>query len=317
MRDLLGEEEYLLVNVLMCTYNGEKYIREQIDSILNQTHKELCLYIRDDGSTDGTLEIIAEYERNNPGRVVVMDPLKHLGYPDCFWDILARCPKADYYAFSDQDDVWYERKLESAVELLEGHSDATKKPLLYIHDYEICDGIENVTGVHRLSDAGTADYTRVMFYTIAQGFSFVINSAMRDHLVKQRLFGRDISHDQWIIWNAVFSGEIVSDTGLLAKYRRHESTVTKSGANVIVMLGNWIKNEIFGDEFSRQCARLRAYIDVNVESMTPNERLDWEILSGEKLGVQAYFRRLFFPKRLRPSMAGEMALRFNFLIGMK
>ena len=307
----------MLVNVLMCTYNGEKYIKEQIDSILNQTHEDLCLYIRDDGSTDQTLEIIAEYERNNPGRVVVMDPLKHLGYPDCFWDILARCPKADYYAFSDQDDVWDERKLECAVELLGSSFDATKKPLLFIHDYEICDGIENVTGVHRLSDAGTADHTRVMFYTIAQGFSFVINSAMRDHLVKQRLFGRDISHDQWIIWNAVFSGEIVSDARLLAKYRRHESTVTKSGANVIVMLDNWIKNEIFGDEFSRQCARLRAYIAENGSGMSAKERTDWEILSGAKSGAGAYFKRLFFGKRLRPSLAGELALRFNFLIGMK
>ena len=95
-----------LIAILMCTYNGERFIAEQIDSFLNQTHKNIALWVSDDGSTDGTMIILKKYQEkfpkgrfkiiNGPGKGFVMNFLSLI----CHKDV-----KADYYAFSDQDDI--------------------------------------------------------------------------------------------------------------------------------------------------------------------------------------------------------------------
>ena len=106
------------VNVLMSTYNGEAYIREQLDSLYHQTYQNIDVYIRDDGSTDGTYSIVEEYSQKSNDKIrfiVIPSNDKNLGYPDCFWELLRVVPKADYYSFCDQDDWWYPRKIEEAV----------------------------------------------------------------------------------------------------------------------------------------------------------------------------------------------------------
>ncbi len=304
-----------MINVLMCTYNGEKYLSQQLDSIMNQTYKEFCLYIRDDGSTDSTLQIIRQYSRRFPNKIKIIDSISHLGYPDCFWDILAKCDNADYYAFSDQDDIWDEHKLEYSV-LMMDRNDNTR-PLLYIHDSYISNSKGDKIGIHKLTDAGHITDTRIMFYTIAQGFSMVINDAMRTSVLKEEVFSKNLSHDQWMIWNAFFKGNIVYDEHVLANYRRHENTVTKTAGGTFVMLSNWITNEIFGDEFHRQCNRLMTFLKYNKNYMSVEQKTDWELLLYTNPSIKNYFKRLFFWKRLRPSVGGELALRINFLLGMK
>ena len=126
------------VAVMMASYNGEKYIGCQIDSILNQTYDNIELYVRDDGSTDGTRDILADYAAKHANVHVILGE-KNLGYPGCFYALTDRTDiEADYYAFSDQDDMWYEDKIARAVEVLEGQEQSGV--LSYYAGYDICDG---------------------------------------------------------------------------------------------------------------------------------------------------------------------------------
>ena len=103
------------VCVLMSTYNGEKYIKEQIDSILSQEGVEIKLVVRDDGSTDKTLSILYNYKN------ITLLAGNNIGCEASFQNLLHYDVNADYYAFADQDDVWQPRKIFSAIENIKSH----------------------------------------------------------------------------------------------------------------------------------------------------------------------------------------------------
>ena len=109
------------IDILMATYNGEKYLRKQIESILNQTYKNFRLIISDDCSTDKTREIIKEYE-NKDERITSYFQSKNLGYVKNFEFLLEKVQN-DIYMLSDQDDVWNDTKVEHSYKKLK-ESDA-------------------------------------------------------------------------------------------------------------------------------------------------------------------------------------------------
>ncbi|MBW8295548.1 glycosyltransferase [Sphingopyxis sp.] len=110
------------VGVMLATYDGEKFVAEQIDSILNQEGVETALYVRDDGSTDGTLDILRAYAEAYPGRLSLLDTASSRFGAACgnFLSMLVEIHGAPhaYFAFADQDDIWLPRKLERAVRML-------------------------------------------------------------------------------------------------------------------------------------------------------------------------------------------------------
>lgn len=107
-----------MVTVLMSTYNGEKYLKEQIDSILSQVDVDVRLVIRDDGSTDNTVGVIKEYSQRNSN--VEFTVGKNIGYANSFLTLIQMAGDSDYYAFSDQDDIWKKNKLSTAVDKING-----------------------------------------------------------------------------------------------------------------------------------------------------------------------------------------------------
>lgn len=110
------------IDILLATYNGEKYLKYQLDSILNQTHKNIRLLINDDCSTDNTRSILKEYEEKDD-RIKVKYNEKNLGYVKNFEDLLKRVENK-YFALSDQDDFWKEEKIEKSLnKLLEEDAD--------------------------------------------------------------------------------------------------------------------------------------------------------------------------------------------------
>ena len=115
------------VAVIMSTYNGEKFIREQLDSILNQTYKNIEIVVRDDGSSDGTVAIIKEYMQKYPN--IVLHEGENLGFIKSFFELL-NLADADYYSYADQDDVWLENKIELAVNSLK-QLDETKPNMAF------------------------------------------------------------------------------------------------------------------------------------------------------------------------------------------
>ena len=108
-----------LALILMTTYNGEKYLSKQIDSIINQTYQKWKLLVRDDGSSDRTKQILSEYEKKDSRITVYQNTTdKHGAYLN-FWTLIHEArqnyPNYDYYFFSDQDDVWELDKIEIMI----------------------------------------------------------------------------------------------------------------------------------------------------------------------------------------------------------
>ena len=104
------------IDILLATYNGEKYIKEQIESILNQTYKNINLIISDDCSTDNTRKILTEYTQKDK-RITVYFQNENQGYIKNF-EFLLKQVKNPYYMLSDQDDVWLPEKVEKSIKTL-------------------------------------------------------------------------------------------------------------------------------------------------------------------------------------------------------
>ena len=305
------------IEILLSTYNGEKYLRAQLDSLLRQSHPDFHVTVRDDGSKDGTRAILAEYEQAAPERITWLRDGKNLGYPDCFWHLLEHAPAADLYAFCDQDDVWEPDKLRCCAEKC-GREDPDTA-LLYVHDYRISDGELNVYDEYHIRRWGyREDYPyNLLYFVMISGFAMVLNHRLRERILRDELYGKGIPHDRWIFWCGFFAGKVICDERMLVTYRRHEATVTITGKGNGKLLREWWNHDIRGDQMARWEAigrRFAADYGQEIERKKAGLLSDWNLLCKEKGGPGAYFRRLFYPKRLKPTAAGELVLRISFLL---
>lgn len=121
-----------MIYILLSTYNGERFLREQLDSILAQTYTDWRLYARDDGSTDGTCSILKDYAEQD-GRIVVIKDDKRFGAKCSFVYLLEQFGEADYFAFADQDDVWDSDKLEVCLNSMQKQEKQTPDIPIVVH----------------------------------------------------------------------------------------------------------------------------------------------------------------------------------------
>ena len=127
------------IAILMATYNGERYLAEQLDSLLAQTCQDWHLYVHDDGSQDGTIAILNSFASAHPGKMTILDYPPTGGPCKNFMSMLERV-EAPYYMFCDQDDVWLPRKIElSIVELRQIEQENPEKGIVVYTDLQIVD----------------------------------------------------------------------------------------------------------------------------------------------------------------------------------
>lgn len=201
------------VEVLMSTYNGARYLREQLDSIYAQKEVDVRLRVRDDGSSDDTLKMLDEEQRL--GRLTWYQGA-NAGPAMSFWDLLCTASGADFYAFSDQDDVWDADKLQAAVHLLEGE---TERPALYFCQTRLVDEqlhpMKNVT-IHPLLTYGEA-----LAYQFVGGCTMVLNEPLR-RLLAAYTPAYMRMHDVWVYDVALAVGAVVRfDPEPHISYRQH------------------------------------------------------------------------------------------------
>lgn len=306
------------VNILLSTYNGERYLREQLDSLLQQTYQNIVIYVRDDGSKDHTMSIIKEYqkkcnERQGDGpQIVIIDEGKtvNLGYMENFWTLLRKCEKADYYAFCDQDDVWFPNKVERGVAAMENENGDI--PLLYSSGFAYCDENMEIIG-YPAQISVPVNFKDVLFYTPAYGFTIVINNKLRE-LALGAASLEGMPHDGWCQKIATAMGKFVYDSTITAKYRRHSSTVTYAGTHKIKLVIKWLRNEIFGNGMEEYYRVLRHFYEEYEKSLSDSDKEKLRIFMKKENSMRIYLQRLSWKERLRPSIGGEVALRISFLV---
>lgn len=213
------------VTVLMSTYNGEKYLCEQIESVLVQQGVEVNLYIRDDGSTDNTISILKDYEHQGKVHVCFAD---NIGWRKSFMELIYNAPESDYYAFCDQDDIWLPEKLHRAVCELESHK-LDSMPMLYGSNLLYYRNGE-VEGKLKLNSNYTKQTSLVRALTC--GCTMVFNEELCKILKTYRPTFVE-AHDSWVFMSALYLGRVVYDPEAYILYRQHDSN--QIGAKVTIM----------------------------------------------------------------------------------
>ena len=201
------------VAVLMSTYNGEAYLREQIDSILSQERVRVTLYVRDDGSVDRTEEILSEAAARDR-RVIFINPGggQNLGVCGSFLTLvryaLADNPEVQYFSFSDQDDVWNRNKLIRAVHFLR-KAGSSPKGKLYISNKTIADaGLSRLREEHmRIQN----DLFDAFWPNVVAGCTMVFDRALASCTSKY-IPGREFFHDAWVLRTArIIDARVIFD----------------------------------------------------------------------------------------------------------
>lgn len=224
------------IAVLMSTYNGEKYIEEQIDSILNQKcNCEIDLIIRDDGSKDNTKQIIKKYVAANKIKAYSGG---NMGAGYGFISMIRDNPGYDYYAFSDQDDFWYEKKLQKGIDKIK----AIDNYALYCSNAEMCDSSLNFLGRNVHKKMTLFNKERVFFgLACAQGCTCIFNKQLAEIIQKSPMPKDIVLHDSYITCLCfALGGYFFADEWPSMRYRMHGNNIggliTKSQSGVFTMI---------------------------------------------------------------------------------
>lgn len=205
------------VTVVMSSYNGEKYILEQIDSILGQKNCQVSLIVRDDGSTDNTVKILREYEDQGKLKIIQGENLKPA---KSFLEALRYTEETSYYAFSDQDDIWMEDKLSVAIEKLESLNKSL--PNLYCSNLTTVNNDHNVLIERLLPEHIVSDYRELLVRSPhIFGCTCVFNFELRNFIVRRQTPNKLIMHDLWLALIASAIGTLYYDKSSYILYRQH------------------------------------------------------------------------------------------------
>ena len=217
----------LKVQILLATFNGEKYLPEQLDSILNQEYKSWELLIHDDGSIDNTISILNEYQKNYPKKIKLLidQEIFSSASRNFFHLINNRSRKANLYCLCDQDDIWHKSKLKKIIERYDSKED--KKPTLIHSDLSLIDANCNLLEkshnklINYQKDFITKDTS--LYYNPVQGCAMSINAALADKIIDCKYM---VMHDWWILLSAIYENSSVIYIKLpLVKYRQHSDNI--------------------------------------------------------------------------------------------
>lgn len=269
------------VDILLATYNGEKYLKEQIESVLNQTYENIQIIISDDCSTDGTRQILKEYEKNEKIKVFYQE--KNLGYVKNF-EFLLKQVENELYMLCDQDDVWKKEKIEKSVEKLE------KENLdLVFGDLEVVD--ENLNTIHKSYNQYMhmqnkinkycKDYQLQYLYNCMTGCTILSKKEFLSKILPLPTNSKYMIHDYWIGLIVSLNGKVgyLSEPYIL--YRQH---------------GN---NQVGTKKASKTCKKLKDIRDFSIdirlgvfETYIENEEIFSENLRKQNVEAFEYFKML-------------------------
>lgn len=218
------------VAILMCTYNGAHYLKEQLNSIRTQNYRSWYLYASDDGSQDSTLDILGNFKLRT-GRLCIFQGPKS-GFCRNFLSLICDSAiKADYYALSDQDDIWYEDKLSRAIKILSDISYET--PALYCSRTKLVDERNNEIGLSPLFKHALG-FRSALVQNIAGGNTMVFNYAARKLMLEVGPDVNPVVHD-WFLYMVVSGcgGVVIYDPVPSLRYRQHATNLIGGNSGII------------------------------------------------------------------------------------
>lgn len=218
------------IAILVCTYNGSRFLKEQLDSLIAQSHQNWTIYVSDDGSTDGTLVILKDYQlRLGQERLVILHGPQQ-GFAKNFMSLVKNPTViADYFCFSDQDDIWFENKLTRSLVLL---AEAGNVPALYCSRTALVNSFLEPIGYSPLFLREPC-FENALVQSIAGANTMLINNAARALLLQVTDDAPVVAHD-WLTYLLVTGcgGRVTYDPTPSLHYRQHEGNLIGANADL-------------------------------------------------------------------------------------
>jgi rhamnosyltransferase len=251
------------VQILLSTYNGEKYLKEQLDSLIEQIGVNISILVRDDGSTDSTKEILEHYQKKG---FLIWYSGENLQPAYSFFDLMKKASLTKYYAFCDQDDVWDNNKLIVAVEELKKFD--PEIPSMYFSKAKLVD--ENLNEIcNGRYPIGKFTFGTALIRNNVTGCTLVLNRKLLEqanHYTPQYV----LMHDHWVYLVCLaLNGNVVYDPVSHIKYRQHVGNVC-GGNNSLL---NRYKSSGFND-LRRIRYKIAVELFENYHEVIPDNNLE-------------------------------------------
>lgn len=296
----------LSVGILLCTFNGQRYLNEQLASITDQSYKNWRLFVSDDGSTDQTLELLHAFKDHYGGNKVVIFNGPKQGSTSNFLSLIDRVHhQCEYYAFCDQDDIWHKDKLSRATVILDNALNA--RPALYCSStVYISKSGDYLQGSYVFKNPPS--FKNALVQSIAGGNTMIFNRTAASILVKTPFTIKLEAHDWWTyILITGCNGRVYYDPNPTVDYRQHSGALVGENRSLRARIIR-IKKLLDG--------RFRGWNNANIKAL---EYFAGQ-LSSENLITIAWFKKLrskfllvrvyaFFRSGIRrQTLIGNMAL---------
>lgn len=299
------------VNVLLSAYNGARYISEQLDSVLSQVGVQVSLYIRDDGSSDDTLQILERYNAQHE-KITVFSGA-NIGYVASFFKLMLEADSsADYFALCDQDDVWLPEKLATAVGCIESKNNSV--PLMYFSRTEYVDQQLSHLGFSADLDISRIGYRNALVQNVATGCTIVFNKKARD-VVISKMPEYCLVHDWWIYLVVATMGEVVYDRRTFIKYRQHPGNAIGAAETFWGIYKRRLLRFFSGRAAGRVSLQLAEFNRLYADSLSSTQRKNLQLLVDSHNSVSARLRLLFNNGYTRNNRLDSFLLKIMILIG--
>lgn len=256
------------VYILMATYNGEKFLSEQLDSILQQSYDNWELIIRDDYSTDNTIDIITDYVSKDERIKLFKDELKNLGVVKNFNTLLENLDEnAEYVMFCDQDDVWLPNKIELTLHTMKKFEHSIHMPILVYSRFSIVDENLNPISSNSYELPSKVTINTVLPQNFIHGCTMMLNKSLIELSIP--ISPKAENHDYWISLIASLYGKVHLLDEVTTLYRQHDNTVTGGLRNST--LSNKLTRFLRGNYYSMFHQRMNMIDDLIVHLQNKNK----------------------------------------------
>ena len=299
------------VAILMTTFNGERHLREQLTSIENQRHNNWNLYVSDDGSSDQTKSILEQFASKHTDKVTISETAENLGFVKNFLHMISDDTiKADYFALSDQDDIWCADKLSSAIQELE-KSDS--EPSLYCGRTLLVDDAGRFAGYSKLFKK-RPDFKNALVQSIAGGNTMVFNQTVKELLTaSSRNVAMLPSHDWWIyIVTSAVGGNVVYDSQPHLLYRQHGRNLVGENRGLRSTLNRFLK--LRDGHFRKWCQQNIDALNNSGARLTEDNRIVFHAFT--ELRRSSIWQRVYHAFKntvYRQTLVGNVALKIAIM----
>ena len=305
------ESENIDIVIMLSTYNGEKYLDKQLESIVAQNFEgKVLLFVRDDGSTDKTKQIIESWKEKIA--ISVIDDGVNLGAAKSFWKLFQQAPKAKYYAFVDQDDIWDKNKLSVAVQALEG----SKEKTVWFSNCRLINSVDQVIDESMNKETPILTLPSQLVCGIAQGCAMVFNYELLDYCRTKEIKCVPM-HDTVILSYALAAGNVIYEETPCFSYRVHENNVVaKEGKSCLGKLQSTYKLW-FAKKSIHSISELAGQIFEDNQAVLSTEVKEYlEQLSSCRKSIIKRFKVIFNPLTEARNKRGLRSFKIRSLLGI-